>query len=259
MKFIKLKPNQTTVDHRYQRELDVKRAQKMSEGFSIELVGVPVVSKRDDGTYVRIDGQHRLAAMVAAGLGDIAIEMQVFEGLTLQQESELFLRLNGGRKAVGAIDKYKARIEARDPVALEIHGILKKHGCRVGFGRGKGLISAVQAVEYAYHKGNLNRVVYVLGSWMDRDSAGFDGSFIRGVSLFLATYPDADTDLLIRKLSTASPKPLLRKMQNESRQSTPTQGAVYVLLEIYNHKIARQRRLPGLAQQTVSQQASAPN
>lgn len=254
MKIVKLKPSETTVDHRYQRELDVKRAEHMAAQFSKELIGVPVVSKRADGSYVRIDGQHRLAAAVSAGFGDDPIPMEVFEGLTTQQEAELFLNLNGGRRAVGAIDKYKARIEAREPVALEIYGMLKKHGCRISGGRGRGIIAAVSAVESAYHKGNLDRVIYVLSAWMDRDTAGFEKAFVRGVSLFLSLYPEADLDLLVKKLGTATPRQLLTKMKNESLQSTPTEGSVYVIVEIYNHKTARGRRVLGMSQQVVKLQ-----
>lgn len=254
MKFVKLKPSDTTVDHRYQRELDAKRTERMAAQFNAELIGVPVISKRADGSYVRIDGQHRLAAAVSAGVGDVPILMEVFEGLTIQQEAELFIRLNGGRKAVVAIDKYKARIEAREPVALEIHGVLKKHGCRIATGRGRGIIAAVQAIEYAYYKGNLDRVVYVLSAWLDCDTAGFEGAFIRGVSLFLSLYPDADLDLLVKKLSTASPRQLLTKMKNEARQSTPTEGSVYVLVEIYNHKTPHGRRVLGMSQQAIRNQ-----
>jgi len=257
MKILKLKPNETTVDHAYQRDLDERRAQAMADAFMPDLVGVPVVSKRADGSYVRIDGQHRLAAAIAAGRGDLPVYMEVFEGLTLQQESELFLRLNGGRKAIAAVNKYKARLVAREPIALEIQGILHKHKCRVSTGRGQGIINAVQAVEYAYHKGNLDRVIYVLSAWMDRDTAGFDGAFIRGVSLFLALYADADLERLIKRLASAKPGQVLRKMKNESRQSTPTEGSVYVLIEIYNHKTPRGHRLAGMAQQAIAQQAAA--
>lgn len=258
MKFIKLKPSETTVDHRYQRELDVKRVEHMAKDFRLDLVGVPVVSKRDDGSYVRLDGQHRLAAAVVAGHGDEPILMEVVEGLSIQQEAELFLRLNGGRKAVGAIDKYKARIQAAEPVALEIHGILKKNGCRISGGRGRGIVAAVSAVEYAYYKGNLDCVIQVLSAWMNRDTAGFEMSFIRGVSLFLSLYPEADLDLLAKKLGQATPRQLLTKMKNESRQSTPTEGTVYVLIEIYNHKTPRNLRVLGMSQQAVLlQQAEA--
>lgn len=52
MKYVKLKPSETTVDHRYQRDLDAKRAQHMADDFRPELLGVPVVSKRADGSYV---------------------------------------------------------------------------------------------------------------------------------------------------------------------------------------------------------------
>ena len=249
MKIVKLKPSDTTVDHRYQRELDAKRAEHMAAQFNADLMGVPVVSKRSDGSYVRIDGQHRVAAALIAGFGDVPIHMEVFEGLTIQQEAELFIRLNGGRKAIGAVDKYKARIEAREVVALEIFGVLKKHGCRIAAGRGRGIVAAVAAIESAYHKGNLHSVVYVLSAWMDLDTAGFEGAFIRGVSLFLSLYPSADLDLLVKKLRVATPRQLLTKMKNESRQSTETEGSVYVLIEIYNHKTPRDRRVLGRSQQ----------
>lgn len=257
MKYMKMKPSLTVVDHRYQRDLDAKRVAKMAENFLPELVGVPAVSKRPDGSYVRIDGQHRLAAAVAAGRGETPVLVEVHENLTLQQEAELFLRLNGGRKAVGAIDKYKARLEAREPFALEIQGILKKNGCRIANTGGRGVIKAVAAIEWAYHRGNLDSVIYVLRAWRDGEQDAFEGGFIRAVSAFLTAYPNADVDHLIRKLSATTTKTLLKKMNRESRELPATEGGVYVLVEIYNFGVAQRRRLLGVAHQSVAQQSMA--
>lgn len=69
----------------------------------------------------------------------------------------------------------------------------------------------------------------------------------------LSLYPDADLDLLVKKLSSASPRQLLTKMKNESRQSTQTEGSVYVLVEIYNRGTPRSRRVLGMAHQVVAQ------
>ena len=101
--------------------------------------------------------------------------------------------------AVGAIDKYKARIQAHEPTALEIKQILGRHGLRIasigarrdhGGAGGRG----------AYHHGTLDKVMRVLVAWLEGESEAFEGDIIRGVSAFFVAFPDADPMHLASRL-----------------------------------------------------------
>jgi hypothetical protein len=244
MKHVKLKPNETTVDHRYQRELDAKRVEAMVRSYDPNLVGVPVVSRREDGSLVRIDGQHRMAAAIAAGHGDTPHLMEVHDGLSIQDEAKLFLRLNGGRTAVGAIDKYKARLEAREPTALEMCSVLKKLGCKITRAPQKGGIMAVQSVESAYHRGNLESTMRVLVTWLDGSPEAFDGKLIRGVSEFLSAFPEAEPMHLASRLDAYSPSRLLSKIRRESQNlGSAAEVARVIFAEIYNFRTTKTRRV----------------
>ncbi len=248
MKHLKLKPSDTTVDHRYQRELDPKRVDVMAGAFDMNLMGVPVISQRSDDTFVRIDGQHRLAAACAAGKGDTPILMEVHAGLSIQEEAKLFLRLNGSRKAVGAIDKYRARLEAREPIALEIQTILKSLHCKITKSPQRGGVQAIQSVEWVYHRGNLAQTMRVLVTWLDASPDAFDGSFIKGVSAFLTSYPDANPLHLAQKLDKYAPAQLASQLRRRAQELAPTtnkhaDAACQVLQEIYNRGTAKTKRV----------------
>lgn len=263
MKHIKLTPCETIVDARYQRDLDTRRVEAITSAYNASLVGVPVVSKREDGSYVRVDGQHRLAANIQAGFGDLPIMMEVHEGLSLREEATLFLRLNGGRTSVGAINKYKARLVAEEPDALSIRAILKGVGCKITSGPQRGGVMAVQAVEHAFHKGNLEPTMKALFAWLDGEPDAFDGELIRAVSAFLVVYPEADPLHLARNLESFAPARLSVRLRRERQElyGSKSDAARFVLTEIYNRKTPRLKRVGPLqtAGKTLSSSASNVN
>jgi hypothetical protein len=254
-KFVKIKPSETTVDGRFQRELEEARARAMSKSFDPNLVGVPVLSRREDGTMVRIDGQHRLAAAVMAGLGDVAILCEVHDGMSLADEARLFLRLNGGRSAVRVYDKFKARLVAKEVVAMAIVSILKGLGLKVTKSQQRHGVCAIKAVESVYHRGNLEQTMRVLTSWADGDASAYETQLVKAVSAFLAEYPDLVLAELGSKLQSNAPSKVtarLRRRQDET-DSTPREAAVFVLREVYNERRKAGRLpMPGRAQLAVA-------
>lgn len=98
-------------DYTYQRELDAPRVKRMAAEWNRRLVGIVEVSDR--GTfatprYAVVDGQHRWAA---ARLLDPApmLVVNVHEGLTVDEEAQLFDGLNRNRKQTNTWDHWKAR------------------------------------------------------------------------------------------------------------------------------------------------------
>jgi hypothetical protein len=121
---------------------------KLREGFNPDGLGVPIVSRRSDGTYIWLDGQNRAELMRRAKWGDQKLPCRVFTGLSLAQEAALFLVHNDNRK-VEPLHKFLARITAEDPDAVAINRIVEDLGWKIGEGGAKS-ITAVKALDRVY-------------------------------------------------------------------------------------------------------------
>lgn len=239
MKFRKIKPEDIEFDPKYQRELDVRRAQNIADNLDELRIGVPVVSVRSNGTMVVVDGQHRIYALCAAGAGDKPILCEVHDGLTTRKEAMLFLALNGGRTAVRAFDKFRARLVAKEPVAVEIKQIVTEAGLRIERSSQAGTVCAVNAMESVHKRnGNLRETLEVLSAWSNGDPDVFDGRLIKDMSAFLNAYSDAEPNALVERLGGWTPERLLgaiKRMQGSGDMSRVV-AARTVIRSIYNHK-----------------------
>lgn len=246
-KFKKVRPSSIEIDPRYQRDLDEKRAKAMARKLQPELIGVPVVSEREDGTLVVIDAQHRITACKMAGFDDL-IMCEVHTGLALDEEASLFHQLNSGRSPVGAYDKYKALLVAKDPVTMKIETIVSAAGLRVAKGgTAKCTIAAVKALYTVYHRGNLPKVLSVVMSWADGDTAYLEGGLLRAFSLFLGKYPDLDTEWLVKTLAPYDAGRIIAKLQRARgayNDTSPVLAACLTFRDIYNKGRSAKSRLP---------------
>lgn len=129
--------------------------QKVREGFDPARLGVPIVSRRADGTCVWLDGQNRGELIRRAGWSDQKVQCRVFTGLTLAQEAELFLGHNDNRK-VQAVHKFLAQVTAGNPDAVGIAAIVASIGWKISDQSGDKHITAVRALERVFH-GERNR------------------------------------------------------------------------------------------------------
>jgi hypothetical protein len=239
-KFEKIKPSSIGVDPRFQRDLDETRAKRLSKALNLSRIGHFVVSRRADGSMVVLDGQHRLTAMKMRGINE-PIYCDVWDGLTLPEEAELFLWLNSDRRAVRVFDKFKARLIAQETSAIEIDGIVKKCGLRIGKAQSSKCVCAIKALEFAHVRhNNLPKTLEVLTRWSDGDPGVYDGKLIKDVSCFLAQFPEVNLSLLSKQLSPYSPERILNKINRAQGLRTDDgprwEAACKVLLEIYNYK-----------------------
>src|SRR5688572_29248244 len=81
----------------YQRPLDERRVKKMTDAFDENLIGALEVSFAD-GQFWVVDGQHRLALLRAKGIK--TVNAVIHYGLSLEEEANLFGRLNSQRRPV---------------------------------------------------------------------------------------------------------------------------------------------------------------
>jgi hypothetical protein len=199
-----------------------------------------------------------MAAKKLAGHGKHLVLCEVYSGLSKPDEAALFLKLNNGRKAVSAFDKYRARMVAKEAVALEFTRIVESFGFRIaGFGAVRNTICAVQSIE-SVHKRNKNLAVTlgVIKAWGGGEPASLDGDLLKDVSGFLCDHADdVDVESLTHKLAKIDPGYVLRKIRGVYDTTKNRRlAANSVLREVYN---TRRKRGDGRLQPIVT--ASAVN
>lgn len=187
-----------------QREVNQARVDHLVANLDLDQLGNPTVSQRD-GSYWVLDGQHRVEAMRAFGFDGETIQCWVHEGLTSEDEAEVFLKLNDVL-AVSAFDRYTKAVHAGRPVESDIDRIVKSVGCLVTRDKVDNGIGAVAALRnvYAMGPGTLARTLAII-----RDAygaGGFDNSIIRGMGLVCSRYDAASLDAAnaVQKLQKAA-------------------------------------------------------
>lgn len=193
------------------RPIDYPWVEARVEKFDPDKLGVPVVSKRDDGRYACLDGQNRIELCRRAGYGDSKIECQVFHGLTTAQEAALFLGRNDSRQ-VGTFHKFAARITAGDPDAVHIAAIVQRAGWDLALATSEKKIAAVTALEAVWKSGRadetgwrgayLEATLSVITEAWGHSAAAANGHLIRGIGAVIARHNETlDKAALARKLA----------------------------------------------------------
>lgn len=225
-----------------QRELKPARVDKLATEFDPEQFGSPTVNHRDDAYYV-IDGQHRIEAFkVWLGEGsweDQQIQCWNYDGLTEDEEAEVFLKLND-TLAVNAMSKFRVGVQAGRKDECDVDRIVRSQGLRVSTDKSDGAISAVNTLMKLYRRADpatLARTLKVI-KFAYGDS-GLEAPVIDGIGLFCDRYNgDIDDVRLVKRLSSTmgGVNGLLNKAE-KLRKNTGSQKAHCVAaaaVDIYN-------------------------
>lgn len=238
-----LKPNDLAVDEETQRKYDPAHAKRIADNFDVTLVGLLQVSRRADGTFYVIDGQHRRAAAIIAGHGHRPLACQVMDGLTLEEEARRFVGVNSTTKKPSALDLYRLRVKSGDETAVAINTIVNSHGLHAGTGAGDGQVQAVVALEKVFTEHGplvLSRTLDVLlGAWQ-RDRDAYDASVLRGLASVLASHPDLDEGRMVKVLAkSGSPARLIGKARSLAEVLRTNRPAAMhrAIVETYNSKL----------------------
>jgi len=133
-----------TIDPRVQRAVDPRRVKKIADDWDDLMVGVLTVSHRrgfvivndqpvgqEREEFIVLDGQTRLEAFRLVCNDDsittAPLTCQVYGGLTLQEEAQIFLRHND-RRAVTPRDRFRLAVVAGEEWALDIQDIALRTG-----------------------------------------------------------------------------------------------------------------------------------
>ncbi|MHB1155021.1 MAG: DUF6551 family protein [Eubacteriales bacterium] len=137
----------------YQRDLNNSRTQRIADNFDANKVGVLTLSRRSDGTYAVMDGQHRLCAMRKLGITEV--NCVVINDLTYEQEAKFFREQAKNTQIPNALADYRAGLAEANIHYLNIQSILDKNGYKVGSKTEPKIVTAVNT---------LSRIMSVFGS-----------------------------------------------------------------------------------------------
>lgn len=175
------------VSPRAQQKFRPAHAEMIAADFNIEALGFLVVSHRD-GAYYIMDGQHRAAAAKIHGYGDQQLQCECYEGLTEEEEAEIFLERNT-RKEPPAFEKFRIAITAGRLVECEIERVLRANGFVLSLDNLPGAVSAVATLKKVYDRAGSTTMAKSLR--IVRDSYGdaaLTAQVIEGVGLLCQRY-----------------------------------------------------------------------
>lgn len=222
----------------YQRPVSEHRARKYAANYDPNQVRSPIVSLRDDGSAVVIDGQHTVAMLGIVHGQDYLVTCETRQGLTYEQEASLYVRLNRDRKDNTAIEAFLALIEAGDTESIRINTIIEKHGFRVVNGASNhasaGSFRAIQtAISIARRdEGLLGSVLMLIADTCYFEQQSTNAAFIRGIAGMLMA-PNIDLPRLHRVLGDHEPAYFLK----HSAGGSASRQCYERLADRYNHKL----------------------
>lgn len=114
------------VDPSYQRKISARGSatiKKIIAGFSWAHFGALSVVARDPETFAVIDGQHRTIAALLLGVETVPAVVVTDDEIAAEARS--FVSINATRTSVSTADKFRARVTAEDPQAVELAEILE--------------------------------------------------------------------------------------------------------------------------------------
>lgn len=250
--------SQLTMPAHAQRSIHKQsRVDKIVADFDPDAIGVLEVSCNGGSKFEVIDGWHRTLAMRQMGWGDQKVPCNVHRNLTQQEEAGLFNKLND-ETSVRFIDRFRVRVNAGDPTAVAVNGVVSSLGLCVSDQAGDGHITAVRACERVYtgvgtvarhdNPDALRTSLRILtGAW-GKPSASLAGALIEGAGLLVLRHGKRlEWEDLAKKLSPypGGPSGLIgtAKAIRAMRGGTMPHCVASVMTDTYN-KGRRAHKLP---------------
>ena len=236
------------IDPSYQRDLVQKLVDEIAVAYDPLTAGVVLVSRRDNGDLFIVDGQHKTAGAKQAG--NETLLCLVVNGLTPEDEAKLRLAANV-KRADTALEKFKARLIASDPVAMGIQNVVTAFGVQINLSPiGHSGINAVGSLEMVWRVDDtgvmLSRVLQVIQDAWGAPEGDYSGSNIfKGIAFFLVKHPEADYDRLIERMQVEGPGALRRTAANHR---VALGGSLWLnyyraLVEAYNTRLGDASKL----------------
>lgn len=239
------------VDPVVQRKYDENFAKKIAAEFDMEMLGVLEGSRRADGYVYVTDGQHRRAALMMKGFGDVEIPVIVYGELDTKDEAKKFVARNGANRKPQPVDVFRLRVLAEDVVAMNINRVVERNGCVIRMTGGDNIIAAVGALEWVYNLGGailLDRVMKNLHDSFGLTRDAHDGQFIKAYGLLIHRRGQfMDMRSFNEKMGKAGTPGRLLGTARSRKMATgkaPHLELVQVLMDAYNKGRTSRKLLP---------------
>lgn len=246
----RIRADQLKIDDHIQRELDQPRAERMSKVFNRAAVGTLTVSRRGPGQNYILDGQTRWTANNLAGHGQAFLNCDVFVGLTLQEEAQIYEQRND-TKRLTPLDLFKARIVREDPIALGMRDMATGYGFQISRSSVNSLagVASFERLYRASTKAAAHTLHVLTKAWHPRRET-VAAKILDGVgAIYLRYTDDVDNETMVERLQAEFGGPL--DLAGRSKAWGVTMGvspgdavASLVVIGYNRHKKRKINKLP---------------
>lgn len=204
-------------------------ANKLAAKWNPKVLMAAIVSKRKDGRYYLLDGQHSTKVALEKHGPDFERHCMVYEELTQPEEAALFLAANRDRKAVKPVDNYRVALTAGEPLVKRVDAEVLSCGLTVTGSTSPNQIGAVQAVLAIGEKRPqlLTKVLTTLEQAWGRDQSSWDNMMIRAVGMVILTNwktEEAEPRVDLNRLASVLRKRTVRQWKTDAVRATPSGG-----------------------------------
>jgi hypothetical protein len=254
-----LPANVLEVDPHVQRKLNESRVARIAADFHEGALGAFIVSERaarvllpgEDGgevdrtRYVVLDGQTRLAALRKfTGTEDTRMPVlcQVYRGLTVQEEAEIFI-LHNDRAAVRRIDLFRLALVAGHEWAVELNRVVARHGYEANDAASRdtrftAITTAQRIIKLPDGMSALDQAFELIArSWGKRDGAA-SAEAVDGFGLLFHRHGSAvDVPMFAKKLASTETPQTFKANIMAYRAATGisrTEAAYRYTIKVYN-------------------------
>lgn len=201
---------------KYQRTLNQSRVKKIIKNFNPLLVNPIKVSHRD-GNYYVFDGQHTLNALVSRNGGKhLNVDCKIYEGLTYEEEAELFSEQNGISQVVRTSDKIRALYEAKDVDVIDMKETIERLGINFDFSSATGpnkivCVSTVYKIMKETSCDKLEEILKIILDIWCGENGSFRKEIVNAIYLFDKKYHGKyDRNGLVKNLKTIPTEKIIR-------------------------------------------------
>ncbi|UUU38443.1 DUF6551 family protein [Streptomyces sp. NBC_00162] len=212
-----------------QRMFQRSWANKLGKKWNPRLLLPAIVSKRADGRYYLLDGQHSTQVALEKHGPEFERHCLVYEELADAEEAALFLAANRDRKAVKPVDNYRVALTAGEPLVTRVDAEVVSCGLTVTGSSSPNQVGAVQAVLLIGEKrvGLLPKVLTTLAEAWGRDATSWDNMMIRAVGMVIHTNWKKEDDaprIDLDRLALVLRKRTVRQWKTDAIRSTQSGG-----------------------------------
>ena len=250
-RIIKLVPYSLLSKAKYNRPINKKKVDRIVENFREDEVRPVIVSRHKDGSITILDGQHTAKALSIIYGNDCLVWCDIREGLSYEEEANLFVRLNTDSRLLGKPDEIRGRIESGEDDAVMFQKHVELAGYTL-FGGSNPLTSISTAYKIYSEKNcggafltNLLSTVSLI--WPD-DSNATNALILKGIRNLLVFNKDQNIDRgnLIKKMRKKKPLQLIAEGRNNQKTMINTNSAkgIYMaILTTYNARLSADKKL----------------